>query len=416
MKLIKFPLLTASWLLVIFIALGQPLHADRIDGLYSLDALVKDTRDSTRAEAARDLLKQLLVRVSGTRRVLEQFPPDGFADSPEDYEDNEAFSLWQQLSNAQRWVSQYSYESTSELIELESGEQTQAYRLQLEFDPESVKNLLQQMQAPVWGVSRPKTLFLIALEGRQGRYLVTPRTNRPLTNLLTELGEERGLPLMTPDEPASQLPEGLLSDIWGGFYPEVLQASQAYQPDAVAIGRIYPASGRWMVSWQLHTGVDRVSQRSQARTLGEALRSGVDFATESLSQRYASSPDQGAGRYRLALSNIREVEDFSRLLDYLNRLSVVDQVDLLKVSKDQLLIAVDLRGGMDQLKANLRLDGRLTETSFFSLQETGPSQDFSGRQGSNPSPGPGAQEDVVAEEEERPFFRQVDAWFQWQQD
>ncbi|MDR9467812.1 DUF2066 domain-containing protein [Marinospirillum sp.] len=404
---------------------AQPLYADRVDNLYSLQALVPDTRDSTRAEAANAMLKRLLVRVSGTQAVLEKMPPDDFLEmkkaldtaksSAEREEAQKAYQklatteqleLWEELANAQRWVSQYSYQSSDQLIENQEGDEVRAQRLELDFDPDGINRLLQRMQAPVWDASRPKTLFLIALQGRQGRYLVTPSSNQPLSKLLDELALQRGLPLVLPDEEQKPLPPGLLSDIWGGFSREILEASQAYQPDAIAVARIYPSSGTWAVNWQLFTGLDSVRNNTSAATLGEALESGVDFVAESLSERYASSPDQGAGSYRLAVSEIQKIADFAEMMSYLNELSLTKDVELVKTQKDQLLLQVDLRGGVDQLRANLKLDGRLEETSFYSLQQARKQEDFTA---------PSGTLDPQADVSQDPaFFRQVDAWFKWQ--
>lgn len=423
MKFIKIALRTGICLLA-FLFSTQPLLAERINHLYSLQGLVADTHDETRADAANEMLQRLLVRVSGTEAVLEQMPSQEFFEAKEAlaeaktaeeeeaakklYEalaDQDTLQLWEELNNAQRWVSQFGYQSTSELIENEEGERVRAQLLELDFDPEGINRLLRRMQAPVWDASRPSTLFLIALQGRQGRYLVTPSSNQSLSNLLDELTKERGLPTQLPDEELAPLPAGLLSDIWGGFSREILEASQVYQPDAVAVARIYPSSGSWAVNWQVFTGLDSVRQNSEAATLGEALRTGVNFVAESLSARYASSPEQGAGSYRVGIYNIHEIEDFAAVMRYLNNLSLTERVELLRAQGDQLLLQLDLRGGMSQLSANLKLDGRLNQASFYSLQQASQS---SLRLTSE-------AESLQADATDEPvFFRQVDAWFQWQ--
>ncbi|WP_416886033.1 DUF2066 domain-containing protein [Marinospirillum sp.] len=384
--------------------LFSPLaFSDTSASLYRIQTLVADTSSATRAEAANQVLSELLVRVSGTRQVLERLPPDDFLEEPELYAEEERFDLWQELTRAQRWVSQYTYGASDQLMDVE-GTEVRAHRLTLEFDPDAITDLLQRMQAPVWDSRRPRTLFLIALQGRQGRYLVTPETNADLADYLEQQMALRGVPLKLPNEEVNPLPSGLLSDIWGGFNREVLEASQIYRPDAVVIGRIHPASGHWAVNWQLFTGLDRVTRDLQTTALREALDQGVHFVAEALAERYASSPDQGAGDYQLAVSNIRDAAAFASLMDYLQGLSLTQKVQVLRVQDQQLLLGVSLRGGMNQLRANLRLDGRLEETSFFSLQQA---QDTGLRLHDQSAPDTSASASL---------FRQVDAWFKWQAD
>lgn len=366
-------------------AFSSAAHAEERVALYRAQTLVADTSDATRAAAANQLLHEVLVRVSGSRRVLEHMPPEDFVDSlafyteqqaeadPEllmaDYREHENFDLWQQLTNAQRWVSQYAYQSTRELIENEEGENVRAHRLDLEFDASAINALLEEMQAPVWDARRPKTLFMIALQGRQGRYLVTTSSNEALALRLQELMQERGVPLLLPEN-EQLLPSDLLADIWRGASNQVLEGVRALQPDAVVIGRIYPDSGSWATEWQLFTGLDRIRSKSANSTLGEALSEGVNFVAESLAERYASSPDQGAGHYRMAITNIHEVAHFAQVMDYLNDLSLTNSVELIRVQDQQILLELSLRGGMNQLRANLNLDGRLAEEAFYSLQHS----------------------------------------------
>ncbi|WP_072326255.1 DUF2066 domain-containing protein [Marinospirillum alkaliphilum] len=396
MKLTQILLLAGKTLLLTLLLL-QPALAERVEGLYTLRGLVPDSSDATRAKAANQMLQELLVRVSGTRKVLEKMPPEDFLVEPGAFRDHPQRALWQALSNAQTLVNQFSYSSSNELIMLENGNQVRAQQLELEFDAAGVNQLLRRMEAPVWDINRPRTLFWIALEGRQGRYLVSPQSNEPLSDALKAHAVRRGIPMVLPDSEQHPFPPTLLSDVWGGFGQQILESSAPYRPDAVVVARIQPAGNNWSVQWQLFTGMDSVWHRSSAATLGAVLNDGVDFAAEELSRRYASQPGQGAGRYRILVSDVKQARDYAELMRYLNALSLTSQVRVVQANGQQLLLEVTLRGGLDQLRANLALDGRLTEASFLGLQQLSSSFD------------PGREN----QQQER-ATGQVDAYLRWQ--
>lgn len=392
----KIIALTATKILLVYLLLLQPSYADKVQGLYNLSTPVANTSDTTRATAANQLLQQLLVRASGTAKVLEKMPPEDFAANPEDYKDDPRYGVWQELMNAQQLITQFSYKASNELLTLDSGDQVRAQLLELEFDPAGVSQLLRRLESPVWDINRPKTLFWIALEGRQGRYLVSRKSNQPLSDALMARASQRGIPVALPDPDVHSYPATLLSDIWGGFAREILEASQDYKPDAVAVARIQPSGNTWVVEWQLFTGFDSPRHRAAVATLGEALDEGVNFAAEELSSRYASQPGESAGTYRVRVSNVQSVSDYAELTRYLNALSLTSQVRVVQAQGQQLLLELGLRGGLSQFRANLALDGRMKEEPFMGLQQ-------------NRNIG-----DAASSTTPNQLTGQVDAYFRWQ--
>lgn len=369
MKLRKNTLWVAKVILV-YLLLLKPVVAEEVQGLYSLRMPVADTSDAARAEAANILLQHLLVRVSGTTKTLEKMPPEDFVSASDTYKDHPRYAVWKELTSAQRLITQFSYKSSNELITLESGDQVRAQLLELEFDVDGVSQLLQRLELPIWDRNRPRTLFWIALEGRQGRYLISPESNEPLSVALLDRASQRAIPATLPNPSVHPYPPSLLSDIWGGFAREVLDASQVYKPDAVAIARIQPSGSSWWVQWQLFTGIDSVIHNTTAATLGAALDEGVNFVAEELSRRYASQPGEGAGTYRVRVSNVQSTGDYAALTRYLNGLSLTSQVRIVQAQDQQLLFELGLRGGLSQFRANLALDGRMKEEPFLSLQQS----------------------------------------------
>lgn len=397
MKLNKTVLLAGKLTLVLLLLL-QPAFAEKVENLYTLSSLVKDTSDEERATAANQLLYKLLVRVSGTEKVLEKLPPKDFSKDPEAYAEHPDYSTWSALSSAQQLINQYSYTTSSELLTLPSGEQVASpQQLELAFDEAGVKQLLRRMQASVWDANRPKVLYWVALESKNGRTLITPASNAPLTKVLIEQNQVRGIPYQLPEFSKYPASDTLFSDIWGGFSQQIIAASDPYHPDAIAVGKIKASGSNWQVEWQLFTGMGSIRHTTSVKTLRQALDEGVSFTAEELSSRYASQAGQGAGTYKVMVSNVRQVQDYASLNNYLNGLSLTSKVRVVQSTDQRILFEISLRGGLDQLRANLALDGRLKEESFFGLQQA-----------------TNITKQAVNTELEQEPAEQADAYFRWQ--
>ncbi|WP_160169825.1 DUF2066 domain-containing protein [Marinospirillum insulare] len=387
--------------------LSLPVYAERLTDLYTLSSLVKDTSGEQRALVANELLKKLLVKVSGTIAVLEKMPPEDFstrlldqeneAEFLELYSEYPGYELWKELTSAQHLINQFSYTASNESVTLSNGEVVKGQLLELTFDEAGVKSLLHRLNTQVWDANRPKVLFWVALESRKGRTLITPNSNAPLSNVLTSLSEERGIPYQLPDFNLHSATDTLFSDIWGGFSQQIITASAPYKPDAIAVGKIKASGSNWRVEWRLFTGMGSVWHNAQVRTLREALQEGVEFSAEELSKRYASQAGQGAGTYQVMISNIKHLQDYAAITAYLNGLALTSQVRVVQSADQRILFELGLRGGLDQLKANLALDGRLNEESFFGLQQS-----------SNYA------QQVTTDQPDKVKTEQADAYFRWQ--
>lgn len=350
-----------SLIFLMALLLGQQAQAKRLVNLYTLSSQVADTSDEQRAVVANVLLRELLVRVSGTERVLKKMPPEDFAQTPELYSESPDFELWTELTSAQRLINQYSYTPIS-------GGNSQ--QLELTFDEAGVKQLLLRLKAPLWDANRPKVLFLIALEGRGGRTIITPESNLPLSKVLINQSEKRGIPYLLPDFALHPASGTLFSDIWGGFSQQILIASKPYEADAVAVGKVRVVGGHWRTEWLLLTGTSSTKHTASVANLREAFQEGVNFTAEELSNRYASQSSQGAGIYQVMVSNVQQVHDYAAIHDYLNNLSLTSQVRVMHSADQRILFEVTLRGNLDQLRVNLTLDNRLKEESFLGFQQS----------------------------------------------
>ncbi len=297
-----------------------------VPNLYRATVTPDPAAADRRTAAIQAAMARVLIRVTGNRNA--PFDPD----------------LQTMVTGAGRYLNSYGLDR-----------QGQA---QVGFIPSQVEQDLTMLQKPVWGPERPLTLLWIAVDdGAGGRALLgandTPQLGAESTPQMTELlaalrmeltavADERGLPVQWPLLDLEDLSAVTFADVWGGFEDRVAAASQRYRADAILIGRVRPDVGGNEVQWLLVVGGER-------QTLaGFQLRDGLDAAADRFAMQFATVG--GAGAALITVRNVQTSADYDRVISYLERQSVLANVDV-----------DSFENGVLSLHATARGEGRVLE-------------------------------------------------------
>jgi hypothetical protein len=235
------------------------------------------------------------------------------------------------------------------------------------FSPSQIERALTELGQPVWGPERPLTLLWVAVDdGAGGRALLgsgdAAELGAPATPQMTELlemvreeiamaADERGLPIAWPLLDLQDIGAVEFLDVWGGFDDEIVAASARYRADAVLIGRVRPGLSGPEVEWLFVQGIDR-----RPLPVG-AIRDGLDIAAD----RYAAdlATTGGASVALLTVRDVRTPADYGRVVSYLERQSVLQNVDVESFEGGGLSVRVAARGDPRVLERVLALGGVL---------------------------------------------------------
>ncbi len=235
------------------------------------------------------------------------------------------------------------------------------------FDASGLRDALTRRNQPVWGEERPLTLLWVAIDGGPGERGILAADASPIvrgealedaaTGLREELrtvARQRGLPVTLPLMDLEDMGALDFIDVWGGFSERLRRASARYAPDALLVGRIRLSGADMEVAgWTLLRGSDR-------RLLpGDAARSGLDGLADIFAGEFSGIG--GTVSARVTVVDVENLDDYGRVVSYLESLSVLQSVQLERMVGTDLTLRVEARGGAEVLNRVLALSDVLTK-------------------------------------------------------
>ena len=307
--------------------------------LYEAEVAWSD-EETDRAEAFRQALRQVLVKVTGLRRFADTVRIDSL------------------VQGAQGLVQQYRLRT----VEVGLGETSvQEPRLWARFDRGAVDRLVREAGLPVWGMTRPPVLTWVAVENDGSPRMVGSEGTEAVEQILRHGAATRGVPLILPlldieDQALSGPPE-----LWVEADERIRKASERYQPGSILIGRI-DRSVLWEARWSLLLPGAAQRWETEGDLLDLVVDEGVQEAIDTLAAHYMSTvPDTGGATIVVSVSGVHDFMGYARTMRYLESLDEVESVDVLAVVSGRLRLGLKLRTGAAGLRELVALGSTLAE-------------------------------------------------------
>ena len=333
-------------LLVTALITAQAGYAREMYGLYQAEVPVKSQDRDTRLSAYTEALAQVVVKVTGDRRV-PQLP-----------------NMAKTMASAQNWVQQYRYQELPEPGALALKDQGYIRLLVVQFDETAVNQALVDASAPLWGKVRPDLLVLLAVEEGTSHYLLATNSATDLSTSLDAAARRRGLPLLLPRIEDVDQKRILFADVWGDFSQPIMDASKRYGANAVLAGRISRVDGSWQSRWSLYQGEDVQRWQDNDAQRDGVVAMGIDGAADRLSQQYVQLLTTGAGGVvAVTVTGVSTVAAYARTMQYLSSLDVVANVQLIKVQGSEALFHLEVRSDVSAIDRAIALGGTLRRTT-----------------------------------------------------
>jgi hypothetical protein len=294
--------------------------------LFEVERVVPNQTPGTRSVALKAGLKQVLVRVAGQASVLESGPAQALLASPS------------------RLVQQYRYFTVPD-------SEPPVLKLWMRFDGDAIRRSLQQQGMAYWGTERPDTLVWLAVEDRGNRYVVAADGGSDVHQQIEKAARQRGVPILFPLMDLEDQSKARFSDIWGGFFENVLAASDRYSPQAVLIGRLNRSpSGGWSSRWHLQVAGKPSSWSDSRPGLDALAQQGIDDTADILASTFAVEQDGGGlNTISIVVSGVDTLAAYARINHYLSSLTSVAGFQVREVTGSEVQYALQVNGGLQNL-------------------------------------------------------------------
>ena len=333
---------------LLWIVVASSAFAVKVDLLYQAQVAVTTQAPLERNAALPVALAQVLVKVSGNTRV---------ADNP---------SVKSQLNTAGKIVQEFSYTA------LDSSQASfPSYLLSVNFDPDAVNTILRNANVPIWGQGRP--LVLVWVDVEKANRLPEIISNDSPTDVLTAFQHEarlRGLPIVFPVMDITDLNQVSVKDVAAMTIPTVINASKRYGSEAILIGRIAQGQAGFTSQWKLILKNNEWNWNMTGGTVETIVQPLIDNIMNTLASQYAVVTSNAVQtELNLHVVGVTQNEDFSKLIRYLSHLAPVANVDVARISGNEIVLRLSLRGSPEAFAhavagANKLIPLNLTEWKY----------------------------------------------------
>ena len=325
--------------LLVFVALagGPGAHAET--ALYEAEVPWSDQDAGDRTDAFRQALRQVLVKVTGRRRLAAATPIDSL------------------VENAQAFVQQYQLRT----VEAGLGEASvREPRLWARFDEEAVGRLLREAGLEVWSSPRPPVLVWLATESDGSMVTAGSEGSEGTVEVLRRGVASRGVSMILPLLDLQDLTLAGAPELWVEAEERVRAASERYRPGSILIGRI-ERGVLWEARWSLLLPGAAQRWTTDGGVLDLVVDDGVQEAIDALAAHYTSAvpPEKGGAAIAVSVSGVHDFAEYVRTVRYLESLGEVESVDVLAVVSGRVRLGLKLRTGVAGLRELIALGSTL---------------------------------------------------------
>jgi len=324
---------------------GLPItsFAVEVANLFAATVNVSTQRESERRSAMAEGFSQVLLRISGSKIIL---------DEP---------TIVEARNNAQRYVIGFSYAKPQGDINSGGGHAAYNYSLKLKFDARAIIHLLREAQLPIWGKNRPPLMVWWVFDDGV-RQIVNMESALGLQAAFSQQASLRGVPLIFPLLDLQDNASLETRDIWGFFFDKVKQASVRYGSQNILVGRTFiqgdQSESRWVllseneISW---------AEKKTGRVIN-VLPEAINFAADNLAERYAVSSISGNGALLpIAIYGVNNLKQFAELERFFQTMDIVESVSLASIQQDQVIFNLSLRTGLARLQKAISKSRKFSE-------------------------------------------------------
>ena len=323
--------LVAASLLVLLVSFTPDASAVVVKNLYDVEFPVPDQSRHVRSAVFKKGLEEVLIRVSGSRSILQNVTP----------------------GNAASYVQQFHYIEDTKDEKTAGVSQSKAasdwYTLKIQYNAGKIIGLLRENGQSVWGEHRSEAAIWLAVRDGSNRYVLKHSDSSLLRDSADLSASRRGLPLIWPiydRKDQRQLP---FVDVWAAFGEQVKVASKRYTKGPAIAGRLSWTGSEWKGDWSLFVENSAYSWSLSGSDYNTVIAEGIDLTADMIGKHNAvlDRTDITGPDLLVEINNVDSLQGYRKIQIFLEDLNAVRQTRVARLDKGQVVFRIDLRGDID---------------------------------------------------------------------
>ena len=311
----------------------------------------------TQAEVVKQLFETTLPVVSQGKDIRQAAFEQGFIEVLVRVSGSSQTPSHIDIKTASRYVQQYRYlvveKKPGQLVDPAQPEVK--HNLWIRFSDSKIKSLLKENSLSIWGAQRPAVLFWLSVTDGKNRYILRDRDISVIKDAVEKQAQRRGLPIIWPLFDEVDQKQVTYLDIRGQFWEPVVQASQRYSVDAIALCRMNWDGASWQVDWSLMLDKKPESWRVRAPDIESLMVNGIDLATDQVASRFAIVDTMSEGELVVLVNGISNVSIYAKVMHYLSSIASIKRVFPAEVDQDKIRFHIDMSGEKEDLQRVIAL-------------------------------------------------------------
>ncbi|ALO46637.1 DUF2066 domain-containing protein [Pseudohongiella spirulinae] len=321
---------------LILILMSLAAQALPVQGLYESEIAVSNQSEAERNRAYRQALEQVVVKVTGERRWLDNA------------------RIAQALSTAGSYVAEVSYRA----------ENMQGW-IHVRFDQRQLDALLNQENIPVWDNNRASVLMLLTIQAADGRrQMLSSSSEHDYLEQAKQFADRRAVPVLFPLLDLTDRRLVSSQQAWDLSNEALSALAERYAADSILAARILEtADGQQVGLWKFlfrdsETVFDHIAMSSEAY-----MEMPLDRVTNRLAQHFGLVLSEFDRREQVTVrvDGVGTLSDHRQLVSYLESLTVVRSARVAALHGDSVELRLDLAGNQQILAEFISL-GRDLQT------------------------------------------------------
>lgn len=203
----------------------------------------------------------------------------------------------------------------------------------------------------------PLTMVWVVLDSVDGQQIISSDSNAEITKLVSEVSHEKGIPLILPLMDLQDMSAIALEDVVHKNLPLIENASKRYNASNLLIGKLTQTktdenTDMLHAVWTLKNGNMTWDYQTEGDGFDKVFRAGLLQALNSIThQRSAKKAETSSApqmQFSLAITDVKTIDNYIHLVNYLKTLPLVVNVDVKTVGEDYVVFDLVLQGTQDE--------------------------------------------------------------------